>query len=294
MLLLGNIWHYICKTYIKRRFKILMTNRKNMFPSTDWFDLHFLADFVNSKSENKLFLSRQQFTIGQERISSRLLNSWYQAGIVKDDRPKGKGWKKFSLSEIVWIHIIHKLRNFGLDLHRIKKVKDEIDRYNQLDKESQCSLLDFYILLSANSKTPIKFIVFESGEADIVRQIDIDLANELKMIEEDFITIDLNKLMNKLVQKKGIKTDYLGYSALPQSEISKQIENSLSAKDIESLTIKVKGTEYIVDEEYFFQDRTEANALSSALRFGRIVENISSGKSSFQVTSKKKIKREAP
>ena len=71
-------------------------------------------------------------------------------------------------------------------------------------------LLDFYIVVAIHSTIPIKIIVFESGQAEIVRQVDIDIANELEVITEDFIMIDINKLLDKLFTKKKIKADYFG------------------------------------------------------------------------------------
>ena len=180
----------------------------NTFPASDWFDLNFLGGFVNSDSSIKRKFNEQNLKVDDSRLSSRVLNHWYESGIITDNRPNGKGWKKFSLTEIVWVNIVFKLRSFGLDLKRIKEVKDHIDVYNPIDKTSNCPLLDFYMYVAIFSKIPIKLVVFESGQAEIVRQIDIDLANHIGLIKEDFISIDINKLLNKLFTKKNIETDY--------------------------------------------------------------------------------------
>ena len=268
-----------------------LKEKTNKFAASDWFDINFLGDFVYSESENKKRVAEQILRVKDERLSSRVLNHWYEVGILVDDRPNGKGWKKFSLSELVWIQIIIKLRSFGLDLARIKKVKNEIDIFNPLDKVSKCSLLDFYIMVAGNSKIPVKFLVFESGEAHIVRQVDIDIANTIGLITEDFISIDLNKLLNTLLKKKNIKADYLNYSTPPKSPIVKQIEESLSIDSIQSITIKVSDQDYIIDEEYFIKDRTKANAIMNILEYGRLTQIKNAGKSTYQLTDKKKIKK---
>jgi stalled ribosome alternative rescue factor ArfA len=144
------------------------------------------------------------------------------------------------------------------------------------------------------SKIPIKLVVFESGQAEIVRQIDIDLANHIGLIKEDFISIDINKLLNKLFTKKNIETDYLGYADIPKSHLIKQIEDSISAEDITSITIKMKDEDYIIDEKFLLKDRVKANALMSVLKFGELIEKKNAGKSTYQLTNKKKIKRDNP
>lgn len=270
------------------------TTRKNIFHASDWFDENFFGDFLNSQSESKRRLNEQIYKIGDEKLSSRVLNHWYEAGILDDDRPNGKGWKKFSISELIWIQIVIKLRGFGLDLVRIKKVKQEINLYHSSENISKCPLLDFYIILSTITPSPIKFIVFESGEATITRQIDIDIANASGLLLEDFISIDMNKLVSKFHIVKNIKTDYLGYSDIPKSPIQKKIEESLRVEDIQSVTIRVKDNEYIVDEEFFTEDKLKAKAIMNILQFGSMTEKKSAGKSTFLVTNKKKIKREGP
>ena len=144
------------------------------------------------------------------------------------------------------------------------------------------------------STIPVKLIVFESGQAEIVRQVDIDIANQLGYILEDFISIDINKLLNKLLAKKNLKADYLSYSDVPKSNLIKQIEDSVSNNNIKSITIKVKDEDYIIDEKFFLRDKAKANALMSVLKFGELVEKKNGNKSTYEITKKKKIKRDNP
>jgi hypothetical protein len=266
-------------------------NRINLIPASDWFDESFLGDFLYSKSEIKKKLNEQIHKIGDDKLSSRLINHWYESGILDDDRPNGKGWKKFSISELIWISIVVKLRGFGIDLERIKNVKKEISIFNSDLNLSKCPFLDFYIIVSLFTSLQIKFIVFESGEATILPQVEIDRLNNSDLLVEDFISIDLNKLVRKFMSKKNISMDYLVYNDTPKSLIQKEIEDSLKSNELISLTIKVKENDYIIDEEFFIRDRVKANALMNILDYGRLTEIKNCGKSTFQLTNKKKIKK---
>ena len=270
----------------------LINERKNVFPASDWFDLNFLAGFLHSDLNIVKQFNQQTYTIGEEKLSSRVLNHWYQSGIITDDRLDNKGWKKFSFSEIVWISIVIKLRKFGLDLQRIKKVKEQIDYYNTKDSKSKCPLLDFYMLVAITSTIPIKFIVFESGQAEIVKQSDIDIANQLNLINEDFISIDINKLLDKALTKKKVKADYFNSIKTSNNPLFTQIEESLSKNNIQSVTIKTNDKDYLIDEVFFTKDGKEARTLTNMLQYGKVIENKNAGKSTYQITNQKKIKKE--
>jgi len=270
----------------------LINERKNVFPASDWFDLNFLAGFLHSDLNIVKQFNQQTYTIGEEKLSSRVLNHWYQSGIITDDRLDNKGWKKFSFSEIVWISIVIKLRKFGLDLQRIKKVKEQIDYYNTKDSKSKCPLLDFYMLVAITSTIPIKFIVFESGQAEIVKQSDIDIASQLSLINEDFISIDINKLLDKALTKKKVKADYFNSIKTSDNPLFTQIEESLSKNNIQSVTIKTNNKDYLIDEVFFTKDGREARTLTNMLEYGKVIENKNAGKSTYQITNQKKIKKE--
>ena len=270
----------------------IINERKNVFPASDWFDLNFLSGFLHSDLNIVKQFNQQTYTIGEEKLSSRVLNHWYQSGIITDDRLDNKGWKKFSFSEIVWIRIVIKLRKFGLDLQRIKKVKEQIDYYNTKDSKSKCPLLDFYMLVAITSTIPIKFIVFESGQAEIVKQSDIDIANQLNLINEDFISIDINKLLDKALTKKKVKADYFNSIKTSDSPLFTQIEESLSKNNIQSVTIKTNDKDYLIDEVFFTKDGKEARAIKNMVKYGRLIENMTAGKSTYQIIKQKKIKKE--
>ena len=264
----------------------------NVFVASDWFDLNFFGGFATSSATIKENLNLQNYKVDDERLSSRVLNHWYKSEIIEDNRPNGKGWKKFSISELVWVQVVFKLRSIGLDLNRIKLVKYHIDKFNSIDENSNCLLLDFYILVAMYSKIPIKLLVFESGQAEIVRQADIDIANEFEVITEDFIMIDLNKLLDKLFTKKKIKADYFGQvDSNKKSALVQQIETSVLKENIQSVTIKVNDEDYTIGEKYFIKNRAKANALMSMLNYGELIEKKNAGKSIYEVTDKKKIKK---
>ena len=275
-----------------------MMNRNNTFHASDWFDMNFLVEFLNSDLKIIREFNEQKFTIGEENISSRVLNHWYEMGLITDDRVDKKSWKKFSASELVWIRIIIKLRNFGLDLKRIKQVKEQIHYYSKKDIVSKCPLLDFYMLVAISSTIPIKFIVFESGQAEIVRQVDIEIASQFQFIEEDYISIDINRLLNKMFTKKNIRADYFDFAKseketdYSKTDIEQEIFNSLYLEEVKSFSVNItKDGNFLVKKERFTISKKEMDSILNKLDYAE-GSTVKKGKIKYhKIEEQKRIKK---
>ena len=261
----------------------------NKLLASDWFDSNYFGEFPDFPEKVISNISEQKHKISDVNLSSRILNHWYDAGIINDDRPNGKGWKKFSLAEIVWIEIIRKLRNFGFDLKKIKKVKDEIDLYNFDKNYPHSNLIEFYILVVLQFKAPFKVIVFESGQTEILRQIDIDLAQEMGSFSEDFISIDLNQILIKLLKRSELKPKYVDLTSMEKPAVIKELENAIRNEELFSIKIDVKDNEYIIDENLLFRNKKRAISFVNTLQYADLIEQKRGGKSIFKVMKKKKI-----
>ena len=275
-----------------------MMNRNNTFHASDWFDMNFLVEFLNSDLKIIREFNEQKYTIGEENISSRVLNHWYEMGLITDDRVDKKSWKKFSASELVWIRIIIKLRNFGLDLKRIKQVKEQIHYYSKKDIVSKCPLLDFYMLVAISSTIPIKFIVFESGQAEIVRQGDIEIASQFQFLKEDFISIDLNRLLNKMFTKKTIRADYFHFAKSEKktdhsiTDIEQEIFNSLYLEEVKSFSVNItKDGNFLVKKERFTTSKKEMDSMLNKLDYAE-GSTVKKGKIKYhKIEEQKRIKK---
>jgi len=275
-----------------------MINRNNTFHASDWFDMNFFGEFLNSDLNIVREFNQQKYTIGEENISSRVLNHWHEMGLITDDRVDKKSWKKFSTSELVWIRIIIKLRNFGLDLRRIKQVKEQIHYYSKKDIVSKCPLLDFYMLVAISSTIPIKFIVFESGQAEIVRQVDIEIASQFQFIEEDYISIDINRLLNKMFTKKNIRADYFDFAKSEKetdhskTDIEQEIFNSLYLEEVKSFSVNItKDGNFLVKKERFTNSKKEMDSMLNKLDYAE-GSTVKKGKIKYhKIEEQKRIKK---
>tara|TARA_B100001063_G_C16530460_1_gene436144 strand:- start:247 stop:684 length:438 start_codon:yes stop_codon:yes gene_type:complete len=121
------------------------------------------------------------------------------------------------------------------------------------------------MLVAMSSTIPIKLIVFESEQAEIVRQHDIDMANQLQLISEDFISIDLNKLLDKMFTKITIRANYFNYS---KTNIEKEIFNSLYLEEVKSFSVKItKGDNFLVKKDRITSSKKEMESLLNKLEY---------------------------
>ena len=257
----------------------------------------FYKEYVNSpmsstNNEMKLVqsMNEKKYRLKVvDKISSRIMTHWQDYGLINDNRPKGIGWRLFSFTELVWLRVIIKLRNFGFDLKKIKKVKQFLEIYCGENNASDYPELDFYILFTQRDSDPVKLLVFDSGEALLGNQLEIDTSLQFQTIQDDYISIDLNKLVNEIINDKSLKTEYLDHSLTP---IEKDIKETISSENLQSLFIKVdSGDEYILDKKFIMESSKELNTIFNSLKYAEATTTKRGTKTIYKLTEKKKIKK---
>ena len=269
-----------------------MTKEKdrNVYYNMDLVYHGFREHFLGKDFPFKTTLNEPCFPVSDEHPSSRILNHWNEVGILEDRRPEGKGWRKFSLTETVWIDIIKKLRKFGLDLKKIKTVKGCIDIYNEMDEYSECPILDFIIAYCKESQHPVKLLVFSEGFAFFAKQARIDYMEAIGDIEHDYLSIDMSQLVKRRFKDIDKTIDYLDCGAFP---IEKEVIQALYAEEVNSLSIKVNGDkEFILSKEHIHSSKEAIRSLLE--KSGKYFEEvkIQQGKKNLhKLIKKKKVKK---
>ena len=252
----------------------------NAILASDGMDIMY-ADFQNRA---KKFISRFnecRHTIKDEQISGRVLNHWLKNGLLEDQRPGGKGWHKFSDSDIIWIKIMTKLRGFGVSIEHLKEANRAIS-CGALKKSAR-PRLDFYVAYTRVENKPARLLVFPGGEALIASQSEIDRSLHYGTIKDDFISIDIGRVAG--VQ---CKVDYLDYS---KSEIEREIFKGIYDPIVQSITIESTESKYIITSKLLMENKEMALAARQLLKFGNVMDNVHKGKSRFTLTEKKHIKK---
>lgn len=182
---------------------------------------------------HKLLLEKR-FPIKETDNSYRIINHWCEKNLLEDIRENGSSqWRKFSLSDIVWVNIITELRQFGLSLDKMQKVKEELEIY---PKKFKISYFHVHII-QAISGALSEVVVYTDGSAGICRDSGINLAIQHDKYPSHII-INLNKIIDRLLNRKTLKNSKPLVTFTTKEE-QKIINKLRLASDVTSGTKKV-------------------------------------------------------
>ena len=255
--------------------------KRNHLLLGDAFEIAF-ARFQADAGRFKAKWNERIHTIDDDRISPRVLNHWIKNSLIEDERPKGRGWHRFSSSDMFWIKTLIMLRQFGVPIEKLKSVKKELEVGG--NSHSKRPLLEYYIAYTFYEKKPARILVFSNGEALIASQEEINTALQFGTIQDDFISIDINRMLGNL----GSAIDYLNES---QTEIEKAVSSALNDPEIRKVTIESRETKYVVKATQLMENREAAIAAKQLHDFCSLQEMVHKGKSRFEFTTSQQIKK---
>lgn len=151
-----------------------------------------VVEYATSSNSFSTKLNTRKYGIDPKTISPRVLNHWIANGLISDHRDSNKAHHRFSLSDLMWIQILLRLRSFGCSLPSLRQVKEVVE----FGKRPWCErpLIEFHIALTLKDDTTSFLIVFPNGEALIGTEDEVNLSAQEGTIQDDFIRIDLGKL----------------------------------------------------------------------------------------------------
>jgi len=202
----------------------------------DWFQVNFLGCFLNLDLAVKKKVNDMQYSLSEPSVTSRVLHHWYQTGIISDRRTNGKGWSKFSFTELVWIKLIIRLREFGLSHDKIKVAKEDVSKYAVEDAGSTFPLLDFYLLYARSYKHPVSLRVFADGHLLMGREAELQNAQPYQFNGKDFLALSLNQVVKEVIRKVSA-THLLD----PREEVQAQLQAAFSSDAFQTKTISFEG-----------------------------------------------------
>lgn len=224
---------------------------------------------MKSKELPQEFLGIPFLTIAD--VNTRIINHWEKENVIIDNRKDGKGWRKYSITDVVWITIVEKLREFNFPLESIKLVKAEL--FNKNDKGSSVLeiLLDNYLSNGHADRVNI----YSEGKL-IIEEKDNYL--NVQKLNDSFISISFDQVIKKVMPNylmPIIKHDSWNLSPMEvkllkliRSGIFKTIEIENKGKEIKQINAEeiINNQQTFIDlvKEHDYQD------IITSIRNGKI------------------------
>jgi len=143
--------------------------RLNMKPITiqdiekeHWKQITGREDF----SEMFVKIREKLFSISDVSITHRWVTNWHDEGLLIDEHEHGK-WRKFCLTEYIWLKIVRRMREFSIPIQVIKKLKDVITAPIRPDYNEQDDHFERIMSLLCSGKTS----VFEKESLNKINQL---------------------------------------------------------------------------------------------------------------------------
>ncbi len=179
-----------------------MNLEENIVLDTDSIELS-LKEFLKQEGIIKL-LTKKGDTLVNKSISSRMLNHWEELNLIDNNRENGKGWRKFSILDSVWMEIILELRNFGFPNDKILNVKNHFlntEGKHKIKSVNQNPFLQFYVANAIAQRKQIYISVFSDGQIEFITASELSKNIKFDTIK-NFISINLNELLERIYEQK--------------------------------------------------------------------------------------------
>lgn len=209
--------------------------------------LDYLKDNVYTSADTKILqvkLSTERFTISMiEGLTSRVYNHWKNSGLLPLIR--NSKIERLSYLEFFWIRIIMQLREFGMPLEKIRKVKRKIfdydirvnkfysdsfyiDKYNELGHINYQNLFTYVLLITIVKKIDVRLIIDSDGDSYFE-------VNPTKKATFSHISVPLIEIINDFLRNTKNISDIMQSGMLSEQEL--KVIGLLKSGNLKSITI---------------------------------------------------------
>jgi DNA-binding transcriptional MerR regulator len=212
--------------------------------------IYFMEDFfgyladteegvVPKYTDIKKLLSERDYTVTDTDSTYRTINHWDTEGLLLQATERGSGWRKFNIAEICWLKIVAELREVGMGIEEIKKLKYSI--FNEWSTEGEPEDFSFLnvCLISVVKGIDMLVVVDKNGNGTITPEsnyLEQQLENPCPIT---VITLNLNMIYGTVMQNDEIGRKNQYRTHLHEKEILTRRE-LLRDSNLTEITYKVK------------------------------------------------------
>lgn len=215
-------------------------------------------------------------------VSGRVIHHWESTGLLECERIGESGWRKFNIIEFLWLRVVQKLRDIGLSIDKILRIKPFYFELYKIDGDP--AYIDYYIVSARVLKKPVFFVILlDDEQAEFMNQDQMLTALSWKCLGS-YITINLNDILNTIFTNK-IKPNYR--VAVGVSRDLAQAVDVLQYETYDTATISKKGNDIQkIELDKHFDHKTPDKEILDDHENADIIKKKRNGKF---VTKKRKV-----
>ena len=256
-----------------------------MHPPQIDIGLQFICDGVCA-APMQAVLHKRRYKPFQSQVSYRVLNHWATMGLIEDQREQdAQTWRLFSLIDLLWIRVLLDLRNFGLSLAMLQRVKQTL----HIGKKGAYPVLDVAVGLCLK-REPTYIVVFEDGYAALATNDSLEFSDAV-IGQQNYIRININRLFREITGDKEKKFVPLLPAKISLNGKQLDVIAALEEQGIDEITIRKQRDKItMIDITKHVDGAASINECAEEIGFGDIGIRVEKGKQRYtKITKHRKL-----
>lgn len=240
-------------------------------------EMQGLLDIAKKNPNILTKLREKKYTVKDTDKTFRIINYWESVGLLDNNRESSSlAWRRFSMMDVIFIHLLTKLREFDLSIQKLKVTKQDLEKTLTIGKaKTDISGLEYAYMRAVGLKDRgnTYFMLTPEGHIDCVTQKDILLMQALEEMPEGYICINFNQLLSSHIKLGKDSIPVYTENAYVLNKKEKAILEGLRNKEYKSITIVHKNGGESMSVEYT-SDYKEGDALPD---YGDLIIKVQDG-----------------
>lgn len=144
----------------------------------------------------QLEVRNRKYAIGDTNVKYRNLDHWEERGLLPEGADtRGRGWRRFNLIEVVWIEALNRLREFGISLDKIAKVKEAVLEWNS--NYGAYPTFEYFVAKAITQSEDVFVVMCRNGNAGILSSSEIEVLKTGDS-DRDLLLISIKSILSDL------------------------------------------------------------------------------------------------
>lgn len=199
---------------------------------SDTIEMNLLGVPIQQRVELAKVWSTPKFSIQNEDANYRFINYLTSTGLLDDRREiTGKGWRKFSYVECIYLNIVVTLRKFGLKVDELKPIYELFSQsYDNQERAMYLGLSWLDILIAVHAGEEMEILIEEDGQVLVCDPITMRLFGT--RAAEGSLRVSLSTMVNQLRTANGIQPIEIKHSFGDFTLSDAEVDTIIAMRDL--------------------------------------------------------------